>query len=125
VLELSAVAAVAALVLACAGLYGVIALDVSGRDRELAVRMALGADGRHIQRAVWTRALGVIGSGLAGGGLLFWLNMRWLGSAFAFARMDWATASLAIILTLVGCLAAILPTVRRAGRTNPAALLRS
>jgi ABC-type antimicrobial peptide transport system permease subunit len=111
-------------VLACAGLYGVMALDVSGRDRELAVRMALGADGRQIQQAVWKRAMAGVGAGLAGGGLLFWLNMRWLGSAFTFARMDWPTASLAIILTLGGCLAAVLPAVRRASRANPAALLR-
>jgi putative ABC transport system permease protein len=124
VLELSAIAAIAALVLACAGLYGVMALDVSGRDRELAVRMALGADGRQIQQAVWKRAMASVGAGLAGGGLLFWLNMRWLGSAFTFARMDWPTASLAIILTLCGCLAAVLPAVRRASRANPAALLR-
>jgi len=125
VLELSAVSAMAALFLACAGLYGVLALDVNGRHRELAVRVALGAAGRHIQRDVCQRAMVPVVAGLAGGAVLFWLAMRWLASAFTFARMDWQTASLAVVLTLLACVAAILPTVRRASRANPASLLRS
>lgn len=62
--------AVAALVIAAVGLFGVIATMVRQRTRELGVRMALGATANELQRMVVARGLAMaavgVGAGLAG-----------------------------------------------------------
>ncbi|MHB1223459.1 MAG: ABC transporter permease, partial [Gemmatimonadaceae bacterium] len=82
---LSAVFAVLATLLAAVGLYGVLAYTVAQRTREIGVRMALGAAGRHV-RAMVLRQVGLmvlvgsvvgiaaaVGLGRLAGSLLFGL----------------------------------------------------
>ena len=48
---------VLALILAAAGLYGVVSFVVVQRRQEIAVRMALGAEPRHVVRSIMRQAL--------------------------------------------------------------------
>lgn len=71
------------LILAVAGVYGVVAFSLTRRRKELAIRMALGADRTHIRGIVWREALlpvawgllpgvlGAVGMGVLLRGLLF------------------------------------------------------
>ena len=53
--------------LAIAGLYGVIACNVSRRTREIGIRMALGARQPDILRMVMSKGLALVGMGTAFG----------------------------------------------------------
>jgi predicted permease len=54
-----------AVALAAVGLYGVLAYAVARRDRELAVRLAVGADARRLRRMVLVEGLAVAIAGIA------------------------------------------------------------
>lgn len=104
--------AAAALALAVAGLYGVIALSVSNRRRELGVRMALGAQPAHILRLILTEGFGIAVIGVAFG----------LAGAFAASRL---VSSLlydvsATSAPIYGAAAAITVFVTLAATTLPA-----
>ena len=53
--------------LACLGLYGLIAYQVAQRTSEIGIRMALGAQRRHVLRMTLRRGLGWIAAGVAAG----------------------------------------------------------
>jgi putative ABC transport system permease protein len=111
--------------LAALGLFSVVALDVTHRAREFAIRMALGAPRRTILRGVLARAGSRVAAGLALGLLAAGVASHGLrGLLFGIAPGDGATyaAVLAVVLVTV-TIAAYLPA-RRAGRAEPQALLR-
>ena len=60
---LIAIFSVAALLLATIGFYAVMAAYVGQRDREIGVRMALGADARQVRRLVLREGFGLAGLG--------------------------------------------------------------
>ena len=115
------VAAGAALVLGVVGLYGVLSYAVSQRRREIAIRLALGAQQRDVQRrfvryGVTLAGLGVI-IGLVGAA-----GATRLMSAILYdvQPVDPLTyAAVAAGLTLVAALASYLPA-RRASAVAPA-----
>jgi predicted permease len=68
-LSLLALFSAAALILSALGLYGVIALSVEQRRREIGVRMALGADAKGVVRLVVSQGMSAAGIGVAAGGV--------------------------------------------------------
>ena len=112
------------LVLAAVGIYGVIAYFVSQRTREIAVRLAMGAQTRDVVALVFRQglrpallgmALGVAGALAAGRALRAML--------FGVGVADPVTlVAVAALLFVVAGLASVLPA-RRAARVDPARAL--
>ncbi len=123
-LLLGSFAALAGL-LAVVGLYGVIAYTVSGRRREIATRMALGARPDQVLRLVLGEGLAMAGAGLAIGIVITLLGGRLLaGLLYGVTPSDPATLAAAVaLLTLPAIWASAVPALR-AARTDPARVLR-
>ena len=64
-IDLVGVMGAVGLVLAIAGLYGVVAYNVSRRTREIGIRMALGAGSSDVLRLVMGKGLVLVGLGTA------------------------------------------------------------
>ena len=75
--EILAAFGIVALILAAAGVYGVIAFDIGQRTREIGVRRALGASSGSVFSQVLSRSGWLVGGGLVIG----------LGLGLALARM--------------------------------------
>lgn len=119
-------AGVLALIVALAGVYGVMAYAVSRRGHEYGVRMALGASGRDLAREVMADGIRTAGAGLAAGVLLALGVARLLAGLLTDVRALDPATFLAIV-TCVGAaamLAAYAPA-RRAARMDPADVLRT
>jgi predicted permease len=116
---------VLALLLAGIGLYGVTAYAVTRRTRELAVRMALGADASSVVRLVLRSVVTVVGVGATIGiGLSLWASSFVEALLFGVKARDPLTmAGAVLILTLVSLFAGWLPA-RRASRLDPNVVLR-
>jgi predicted permease len=118
------IAGAAALVLGVVGLYGVISYAVSQRRREIAIRLALGA-----QQARVTRAFVRYGAGLAAAGVAIGLVVaagvtRLMGALlYDVGTLDPLTyAVVALALTAAAALASWVPA-RRAAAVDPAEAL--
>ena len=124
-LLLAAFSAVA-LLLAAIGLFGVISYLVSQHQREMALRMALGADRSDIHRMVLMQGarLGIagcaigLGLSLAGGQLL-------TTSLYRVSRFDPATLLFMPVLLLAVVLLAVYLPARRAASVDPMQALRT
>jgi len=114
-----------ALILACIGLYGVMAHGVARRTNEIGIRMALGARGGNIAWMILRETLFLAVAGLLIGVPAALLGARLIASQlFDMSPTDPLTLiSAAIVLTLVALLAGYLPA-RRAARVNPLNALR-
>ncbi len=117
--------ALMALVLCATGIYGVVSFTTTQRTREIGVRMALGADGRAIQRMVLREGSASIGAGLLCGLAGALVLSRLLGGLLFEVRPgDPATMLTAsLLLGGVGLAACYLPA-RRATRIDPVTALR-
>jgi predicted permease len=113
------------LVLACVGLYGLVAYSVTSRTREIGVRMALGADRYRVLRLLLGQVTMCILAGLAVGLPLTWALTRVIQSQFyGIQAHDPASLVLASgAVAIVALLAAFLPA-RRAMRIDPINALR-
>jgi len=113
------------LALASLGLAGVVAHAVSRRQREIGVRMALGANARSVVRLVLAEGLRPVGVGLVVGFVLAVGAARFVASfLYGVSPFDPATlVSVPVLLLLVATLAAYLPA-RRATRIDPLVALR-
>ena len=113
------------LVLAIAGIYGLIAYSVTQRTRELGIRMALGALPSGIRWLVLRQCLAPVGAGLACGLIASGIAGRLLSSLlFGVSAADPVTlAAVAIVLAAIAAVAAYIPA-RRATRLDPVVALR-
>jgi putative ABC transport system permease protein len=124
-MEMVALFALTALLLAGLGIYGVISYMVSERTHEIGIRIALGADRRSILRMVLRQGLGlaIIGAAV---GLVAALIVSHLmaGLLYGVRPTDPLTfAGLALLLIGVGLLACYIPA-RRVLRVDPLVALR-
>jgi predicted permease len=119
-----------ALVLACVGLYGLLAFTLVQRTSEMGIRMALGAQRRDVVLMVVKEALLLVLAGIAVGIPAALLTARLAASQisgllFGLSATDpWTLAAASLILAAVAALAGYLPA-RRASRVDPMVALRS
>jgi ABC-type antimicrobial peptide transport system permease subunit len=124
-LEILGIFAIVAFLLACVGIYGVMAYAISQRTGEIGLRMALGARRGDILRVVLNDAalmvIAGVGVGLVGSLLL----TRFLQTLlFDVKPTDPLTfGALTILLAGVALLASFIPA-RRASRIDPLVALR-
>jgi putative ABC transport system permease protein len=113
------------LVLAIAGLYGLVAYNVGRRTREIAIRMALGAASSDVLRLVMGKGLALVGIGTAIGLAMGFAVERLMNSMLFNAGGVDIVAYLIVVPTLfaVTMLAAYIPA-RRACRIAPTQALR-
>jgi putative ABC transport system permease protein len=114
-----------ALTLACVGLYGVVACIVSRRDREIGIRIALGARRDHVIRLVLAHGVRPAIAGVALG-ILLTLAAGRVAESLLFQvspRDPLILVTTSLVLALVSVAASLVPALR-ASRTDPAATLR-
>jgi predicted permease len=112
-------------VIACVGIYGVMAYTVALRTREIGIRMALGAVPAGILWTVLRRAVLYLGAGLALGLPVAWA-LAGSVSSFLFQVQPhdpWILAAAAAALLVTGLTAAFLPA-RAAAQVDPLLALR-
>ncbi|MGH3183934.1 MAG: FtsX-like permease family protein, partial [Streptosporangiaceae bacterium] len=121
---LGAMAALA-LLLAMAGVYGVLAHSVAQRRHEIGIRLALGATAGQVRRMVLRQSLRLITAGIAAGLVAAWVLsrglQRFLYQADRGDPLTWAAVP--VILLGVGLLASYWPA-RQASKVDPVITLR-
>jgi putative ABC transport system permease protein len=115
-----------ALLLAAAGLYGLMAFIVERRRRELGLRVALGAEPAAVAAMVMRQATALAATGVALGLLGAALASRWLVSSLwgvdGHSLPIYAVAAIVLGLTTLG---AAFGPARRASRVDPMLALRN
>ncbi len=114
-----------ALLLGAVGTYGLVAYRVEGRRREIAVRIALGAEDSSLIRMVLRDGLRLALAGVAAGVMAAFALARLVrGLLFGVDAIDPVSFIIApMLLTLTATLACLLPALR-ATRVDPNAVLR-
>jgi putative ABC transport system permease protein len=115
-----------ALLLAGIGLYGVLNYSLLQRERELGIRLALGARAAHIAREVTAGIASAVLLGAIAGLALGMASARWIASLLyqvkatdpAMLALPWG------ILLLTAAIAAV-PAILRALHIDPVAMLRA
>jgi hypothetical protein len=124
-LTLLATFAAVALILAIAGVYGVLSYAVEQRMRELGIRRALGSSASGLLHLVTRRGAAMIGTGILLGALAAAALTRVLGALlYGLSPIDalsWTAATLA--LACAGILASLVPALR-ASRADPLIAIR-
>jgi ABC-type antimicrobial peptide transport system permease subunit len=115
-----------AVLLACIGLYGLLAYNVARRTSEFGIRSALGAQSSDIARSIVREALGLATVGIAiGVPAAIALAQIIRNQLYGVAPSDPLTfISGALLLLVVAALAAWLPA-RRATKVDPLEALRA
>ncbi len=115
-----------ALTLACVGLYGVVAYNVTQRTKEIGIRIALGAKSSEVTGLVLTQNLrAVLGGllvGLAGAAALSRLLVNIL---YGLSPLDPVAYGSVIVCLVMAVLTASLIPARRASRMDPMIALRT
>jgi putative ABC transport system permease protein len=122
---------VLALALTLSGLFSVLSYVVEQRNREIGVRMALGATPLAVTRLVLSQSIRPVGVGLViGGGLAAGLAKLLLATAGAATVghivhvLDPLAYGVSLLIIIAACLVAASIPAMRAARLNPARTLR-
>ena len=125
-MEMVAFFAATALLLAGLGIYGTISFVVNEQKREIAIRLALGAQRGNILKMVLRRGLGLAaaGVGLGVAGALIFSHLM-AGLLYGVSPTDLPTfAGVTLVLTIVALAASYIPALR-AVRLDPITTLHS
>ena len=118
--------AAVALAIALVGVAGVLAFSVSARTREFGVRLAIGAEPRHLLTGVITEGAMMAMAGVVGGALCGYALARLAGSYFQDVRMPSALPVFgSVVVLLAAAVAASVWPAARAARINVIEALRS
>ena len=119
-------AAALAVVLACLGVYSVVAFTVSRRRTEMGLRMALGATGEQVTRLVLGEMSRLVVVGVLGGVAAAALVSRILsGLLIGVSPLDLPTFVAAAAVVAMSALLTTWIPARRAAAANPAVELRA
>jgi hypothetical protein len=122
---LVAVFAGAALILATAGVFSLLAQNVSNRTRELGIRLALGATSSSILRLVLGLGLRLVLWGIGIGLGLAWSTSRFLEAhLYGLTPTDPVVYALAAVVVIFVALLACSVPAASASRTHPTVALR-
>jgi ABC-type antimicrobial peptide transport system permease subunit len=115
----------AALILAVAGLFGIVTYSVGQRTHEIGIRMAVGADATRVRRHVSRQGVKLVASGLGAGLVGAALLSRVVDSILVgvSATEPLVYSAVTVGLLTVGALANYLPA-RRASSLDPMSILR-
>jgi putative ABC transport system permease protein len=114
-----------AIVMAAAGVFGVMSYLVTRRTREIGIRMALGARPGDVLRLVIGESCVLIGLGIVAGLLGAWALTRYAQSLlYGVAPLDGPTFALTPLVLAAAVLAATLEPALRASRVDPTKALR-
>jgi hypothetical protein len=124
--DVAAGLAVLAMVLAMAGLFGVLSHLVAGRTREMGVRLALGAEPARLRWLVLRDGLAPVAGGLAMGLLIGLLVRQGLSAAYnsPLSTADVIVFVVAPLPILISAIVACYWPARRASRVDPNVALR-
>lgn len=112
--------------MALIGLYSFVAYDTSQRNREFAVRWALGAQRRDIMRLLVKEIGFVLISGIVVGLAICWALSRFLVSMlYGVSPLDPISLMASLLVISVSATIAALAPIRRTITTEPAVVLRS
>ena len=115
-----------AVVLACLGVYSVVAFTVSRRRTEMGLRMALGATGQQVTTLVLVEMSRLVAVGVAGGIAAAALVSRILsGLLIGVSPLDPAAFAVAAGIVAASALLTTWIPARRAAAANPAMELRA
>jgi putative ABC transport system permease protein len=118
--------ALTALLLAAAGIYGMLSESVAERTREIGIRSALGASPERILALVIRQGLMLTGLGIAVGLASAAAASQLIGAMlFGISRLDPVTYLGVTLLLLVVSVFACWVPAGRAARVDPAITLRS
>jgi predicted permease len=117
---------VLALLVALAGIYGVVTFIVAGRTREIGIRMALGAEPSAIQRLVIGSSAIFIAVGALAGLAAALGASRWMASQlFGVTTTDPLTYAGVAVLIVATSAVALWRPARRAAHVDPALTLKA
>ena len=123
---LAAIFGACAVVLACVGVYGVLAFSVAQRTREIGVRIALGAAPARVVRDLVVSGLTVTATGVVLGVVAaLWLTRSLAALLNTVSPADAPSFLLASVLFLLVATAAAFVPAARAGRVDPLVALRA
>jgi putative ABC transport system permease protein len=113
------------LLLSGLGVYGILAYFVARRQREIGVRMALGAKPYHVIRLIALRVIPMLGVGVLAGTVLSRFVSAWARNLLYEVQPLDISIDLAAILLLVaiGLAASVVPAFR-VMRVDPSSTLR-
>jgi predicted permease len=114
-----------ALILACIGIYGIMAYNVARRTSEIGVRMALGARAQQVLFMILRECSRLAILGITSGLIAAIFLSRFIGSMlYGLKPSDPATLIAATLILLAVAVAAAYGPARRASRTDPMQALR-
>jgi putative ABC transport system permease protein len=117
--------AVAALLLAALGVYGILSYAVSARMRELGIRLALGADPRRLVTVVLAQGIRVaVVGGVCGVAAAFAVARLMQSLLVDVAATDPRVLASAFIVMVAAAAAAAFVPARRAAAVDPLTVLR-